>query len=339
MILGVVEEAVSLGASRRAASRAVGLDPRTLERWRAQGIGDDNRAGPQSAPENSLTPQERAQILAVANSKEFRDMSPQQIVPILAERGKYLASESSFYRVLRAEGQMARRDAARAPQKRHKPPELVATGPNQVWSWDITYLRSPVRGSFFYLYVVLDVWSRKIVGAAVHESESGEHASELIEDACRREGVRRDQLTLHSDNGSPMKGATLLATLQQLGVMPTFSRPSVKDDNPYSEALFRTVKYRPGFPRRAFKGLAHAQEWVADFIRWYNTEHRHSAIRFVTPAQRHAGQDRAILRKRVAVYRRARANNPSRWSGRTRNWSHVSTVKLNPEPAQQAVAA
>lgn len=178
-----------------------------------------------------------------------------------------------------------------------KPRALVATGPNQVYTWDITYLPTQVKGVFLYLYLVMDIYSRKIVGWQVHEEERSALAADLMTDICEREGIRRDQVTLHSDNGSPMKGATMLATLQQLVIMPSFSRPSVSNDNPYSESLFRTLKYRPNYPGKPFADVRSARSWVEGFIGWYNHEHRHSAIKFVTPAQRHCGEDSSILAK------------------------------------------
>jgi len=267
--------------------------------------------------------------MAVVNSPEFRDASPKQIVPTLADRGVYLASESTIYRLLRARGLMRHRGASRPPQARASR-QHVARGPNQVWSWDITYLRSPVRGAFYYLYLVEDVWSRRIVAWAIHERESHELAAELIQRACRDERCRAG-LILHSDNGAPMKGATMLATLQRLGVVPSFSRPGVSDDNPFSEALFRTLKYCPRFPSKPFPGLIAARAWVDGFVGWYNTEHLHSAIRFTTPAARHSGRDVAQLLARHAVYQMARRRHPHRWSGPTRNWSRIETVVLNPD--------
>jgi putative transposase len=331
VILGLIDEAVAAGARQRRACEELGLDPRTVQRWKRQGIGTDGRAGPKQPPPNKLTPAERAKVLAVANAPEHRDLCPGQIVPRLADLGEYLASESTFYRILRDAEQVKHREPSRAPVGRYRPDEHVATGPNQVWSWDITYLKSPVRGIFFYLYLVVDVWSRKIVGFTVEEEDSAEHAKAMIVEACAREGVRRDQLVLHSDNGGPMKGATLLATLQLLGVITSFSRPSVSNDNPYSEALFRTAKYRPEFPRRPFGSLQEARRWVAWFVGWYNTEHRHSAIRFVTPEERHSGGDVEILRKRAAVYQAARNRHPERWTRNTRDWTPVDVVVLNPE--------
>lgn len=188
----------------------------------------------------------------------FRDLAPSQIVPILADAGVYLASESSFYRILREAKLLSHRGRA-AVATHQRPTERVANGANQVWSWDITYLKSPVKGQFYYLYLVVDVWSRKIVGWAVHEVDSSDLAAALVREAVIREGVAPEALVLHSDNGGPMKGATMLATLQWLGVVPSFSRPRVYDDNPYSEALFRTVKYRPEYPQQPFVSLEDAR--------------------------------------------------------------------------------
>lgn len=339
MILGLVDEASVAGARQGPACEVLGLDPRTIQRWKAQSIGEDLRAGPKDVPGNKLSEAERAQVLQIANAPEHRDLSPKQIVPLLADQGIYVASEATFYRVLRAEDLVKHREPSRPPTARHRPAEHVATGPNQVWSWDITYLKSPVRGSFFYLYAATDVWSRKLVGWAVHDRESGELAREMISAACAAEGVHQDQLVLHSDNGGPMKGATLLTTLQALGVIPSFSRPRVSDDNPYSEALFRTMKYRPEFPRRAFVSLEEARRWVAGFVRWYNHKHQHSGIRFVTPAVRHAGKDVEVLANRRAVYEEARARHPERWSRGVRNWTPIQEVVLNPEAVQAASEA
>lgn len=329
MILGLVDQAVREGARQEKACALLGLDSRTLQRWRNQGVGDDLRAGPKTAPKNQLTPPERQQILALANRPEHRDQSPKQIVPRLADQGRYLASESSFYRVLRAAGQVHHRERSR-PAVHSRPRELAATGPNQVWTWDITYLRSSVKGVSFYLYLVLDLFSRKIVGWEVHPSESAEYAGDLIAGTCRREGVPRDQVALHQDNGAPMKCGTFLALLQWLGVATSFSRPGVSDDNPFVEALFRTLKYRPEYPDRPFASLEAARDFIARFVHWYNTQHLHSNLRFVTPAARHAGQDPAILARRARVYEQARARRPERWSRSTRNWSPVERVVLNP---------
>jgi transposase InsO family protein len=182
---------------------------------------------------------------------------------------------------------------------------------------------------------VVDLYSRKVVGWQVHDHESAEAASALVTEACLVEAVCRDQLVLHADNGAPMKGETLLVTLQSLGVMPSFSRPSVSADNPFSEALFRTLKYRPWYPERPFASLAEARAWVEQFVGCYNNEHHHSAIRFLTPAQRHRGEDPVLLAQRHAVDQTARAKNPTRWSRHTRDWTPVGSVWLNPPNRQR----
>jgi len=323
------------GARQSKVCELIGLDPGTVRSWLKQGVGDDGRAGPKHPPKNKIPAEERAEVLRVVNSPDYRDLSPKQIVPLLADQGWYLASESTIYRFLHEKNQLKHRSASK-PAKRSKPRELVATGPNQVWSWDITYMRSPIRGSFYYSYMILDVFSRKVVGEAVHEVESQEFAIALIQAACDAEGVDYHELSIHSDNGSPMKGATMVATMEKLGIMQSFSRPSVSNDNPYSESLFRTAKYRPEYPSGAFASIEAARAWMDWFVQWYNHVHLHSAIGFVTPADRHAGLDRAILSKRHDVYLKARERHPERWSRSTRDWSRVETVRLNPNLDQAA---
>jgi hypothetical protein len=196
---------------------------------------------------------------------------------------------------------------------------------------DITYLNSAIRGDYYYLYLVEDVFSRMIVGWTIEEVESADHGARLIDRICQEQGIAKGQLTLHSDNGGPMTGATMVATLERLGVIPSLSRPAVSDDNPYSESLFKTLKYRPSYPDSAFSSIDEARQWVRRFVQWYNTEHLHSAIRFVTPSSRHLRLDSAILAKRAAVYEQAQRQHPLRWSGPTRNWSPITEVLLNPK--------
>jgi len=334
MIGQLIKEATHSGARLEAALDVVGLSIRTFQRWKLQEDGADRRRGPGTDPSNKLAPAERQNIIEIANSPAFRDISPKQIVPQLADQGTYVASESSFYRVLRDEDQITHREPSR-PATSRKTKEHVATGPCQVWSWDITYLKSPILGQFFYLYMIMDVWSRKIVASTVFLKESNDYSARLFLKACLRLGINPAGLVLHSDNGGPMKGATMLATLQRLGVVPSFSRPQVSDDNPYSEALFRTMKYRPGYPSRPFSSLAAAQTWIDGFVDWYNTEHLHSGIRFVTPDDRHFGREVAILANRREIYEKARQQNPNRWSKNIRNWEPVETVYLNPEPTAE----
>lgn len=265
-------------------------------------------------------------------SPEHAGWSPKQLVPKLADEGIYLASESTMYRLRRADKSsvcgpsMARVHVTRATTVHH------ATKPNQVWSWDITYLPTTIRGSYLYLYLVIDVWSRRIVAWRVHKREAADLAATMIKETCAEANIDSNGLILHSDNGKPMRGSTMLATLQWLGIVPSFSRPHVSDDNPYSEALFRTLKHSPAYPQLPFADLAAAQHWVSQFVAWYNAEHRHSAIRFVTPDERHRGDDRPILAQRAALYERARRAKPARWSRATRNWSPIENVVLNPKP-------
>lgn len=337
-LLSFFTEAVTAGARTFKAAAVMGLSLRTLQRWQQpETVSVDRRTLRQPSPSHKLSDAERAQVLAIANSAEFKDRPPPQIVPILAERGEYIASESSFYRILRAENQLAHRHASRQPSSRSKPKALRATAPNQLYSWDITYLATQVKGQFFYLYLFMDIFSRKIVGWQVYHEESSQNAADLILDICQREQIQREQLILHSDNGSPMKGATMLATLQKLGVVPSLSRPAVSNDNPYSESLFKKLKYCPQYTSQPFSDMAAARQWVADFVHWYNFEHRHSSIQFATPAQRHNGEDRAILQQRQAAYTAARARNPARWRKNTRNWDWQAEVFLNPDKPTEKV--
>ncbi len=315
------------GCTIEKACMTIGISVRTYERWRKDPSGD-KRKGPLMVPANKFPESDRKNILTTANCAEYRDKYPSQIVPLLADKGVYLASEATFYRILKQEGLNTHRSRSKLAS-RSRPEEIVATAPNQLWSWDITYLKSDINGLFFFLYLVMDIYSRKIVGFAVHETQTSENAAEMIDKICEREGIQRKQITLHSDNGKPMKGATMLATLQRLGVIPSFSRPSVSDDNPYSESLFKTLKYSPKYPSKPFESTDSASAWVEAFVTWYNEEHLHSGIRFVTPASRHRGEDVAQLAKRKEVYTDAKLRMPARWSGVTRNWNYIEKVFLN----------
>ena len=341
MAIELIAEAVTAGARRGKACAVLEIDVRTLQRWqkalreKAELADQRKAAAAERTPANKLSDAEREQILTLCSQPQYQSLPPSQIVPRLADEGTYVASESSFYRVLRDADQVNRRGRAQAPRTVVKPQGYLATGPNQVWSWDITFLAASIRGAFYRLYMVEDIFSRKIVGWEVHEEESADHAGVLIRKACLAEGIHEAGLVLHSDNGGPMKGATMLATLQALGVVPSFSRPSVSDDNPYSESLFRTLKYCPAYPNKPFESLEAARRWVHRFVQWYNHEHRHSAIRYVTPNQRHGGQEHRLLKQREAVYEAAKQHNPARWSGKTRNWKPVAEVWLNPPTEHQ----
>ncbi len=339
LVTTLIEEAVGNGCRRAMACGMLDISVRTYQRWARDGGASsiDGRKGAQrGAPANKLSTDERAEILAVANSEEFASLPPSQIVPTLVDRGQYLASESTIYRILKAESQQHHRGRARKPSKRVVTSHC-ATEPNRLWSWDITWMPVSVKGRYFYWYMVLDVFSRKIVGHEVHEAESAEMAALLMRKASLAEGLAGRSVVLHSDNGSSMKGATMLATLEKLGVVPSFSRPRVSNDNAYAEALFRTCKYRPNYPRKPFDTVEEARVWTLEFVQWYNNRHKHSGLKFVTPAQRHGGQAQAILRHREQVYEAAKQRCPERWSGATRNWKLKDEVWLNPERSQPEI--
>ena len=324
------------GARLHKACEVAGIDVRTLQRWKAgDGLvcGDGRPEATRPEPAHALTPQERQRLLEVANEPRFADMPPARIVPALADEGVYLASESSFQRVLRASGQMQHRGRAQPPRKSRPPTTHVATAPRELWCWDMTFLPAQVLGRWFYLYLIMDVYSRKIVGFEVHDRDDAVHAAQLVKRTALAEGIHAmaDKPVLHGDNGSTLKATTVLAMLHWLKIKPSYSRPRVSDDNAFVESLFRTAKYRPEFPDRGFADLDAARAWAARFVRWYNHEHKHSAIRYVSPAQRHDGRDQAILAERHAVYLQARQRHPRRWSGASRNWTPITVVTLNPE--------
>lgn len=316
----------------------MGLNERTFKRWRAQGnqVTADKR--PEAAPvaqPHQLTAAEEEAILITCNLREYQSLPPSQIVPSLADKGVYIASEASFYRVLKKHRQLNHRGRAQPRQTIPEPTTFTATGPNQVYTWDISYCPSTVKGHHWYLYLILDVYSRKIVAWEVHESESGEHAKALVERALIREGCWHNPPVLHSDNGAPMTSYTLKSRLAELGMLMSHSRPRVSNDNPYSESLFRTVKYCPKWPSKGFASLEALREWMLDFEHAYNEQHLHSAINFVTPASRHRGEDYMLLTQRKTVYERAKCRNPRRWSGETRNCTAVGEVSLNPGKVQE----
>ena len=324
------------GARLRLACETVGIDVRTLQRWKAkEGLikGDGRPSAVHRTPKHALSLEERAELLRVANEPRFADVPPARIVPMLADEGVYLASESSFARVLREQGQSSHRGRAKAPRATRPPTTHIATAPRQVWCWDMTFLPAWVLGRWFHLYLILDLYSRKIVGWEVHDTDDANHAAHLVRRTALSEEIVTlvEKPVLHGDNGSTLKATTVLAMLNWLGISPSYSRPRVSDDNPYAESLFRTAKYRPEFPASGFESLEAARAWAADFVHWYNVDHKHSGIRYVSPDQRHTGADRAILEARHALYLEARQRHPARWSRNTRNWSPIRAVTLNPE--------
>ena len=325
-VLKLISQACKSGARKSKAAKLLRLTIRTIQRWMNNGL-TDRRKGSGAVPGTKLSDHEKTQITKVLGSPDFADSNPNQIVPKLADQGIYLGSESTMYRILRELKMNMHRQSSQSAKK-HSPEPLTANNSNQLRSWDITYLPSTVKGRFFYLYMVMDLYSRKAVACQVYEYESGDLAAELITDACIREKIPKKQITLHSDNGSPMKSAAVLAKLHDLGVMPSFSRPGVSNDNPFSESLFRTLKYRPEYPEKPFETIFDAREWANRFIHWYNKEHLHSSICFVTPEAGHTGEDIKILAKRRDVYLKAKLKNPERWSGQIRNWNPYTEVIL-----------
>ena len=333
----LIDEARSAGARLKPCCQVMGITARTYQRWTQDGqVRSDGR--PQAVralPSHALTAEERAAVLTVCNTRENASRPPGQIVPALADEGVYLASESTFYRILRDEDQQHHRGRARKPSVAKPPVTHCATAPNTVWCWDITWLPAAVRGRFFFLYLIMDLYSRKIVGWEVHENESAVHSSDLVQKTVWKEGCTGHPLVLHGDNGSVIKGQTVQVMLGKLGITASFSRPRVSDDNAFIESLFRTCKYVPDFPKAGFASLEEARDWVLAFVAWYNHQHKHRGINYVTPDERHTGQDVAILARRHEVYSQARERHPQRWSGDTRNWSPTGAVWLNPEKENQ----
>lgn len=332
----LIDEAVVAGARRHKACEELGVSVRTVQRWTQDGgvCGDGRPDAVRPVPANKLSDAERAAVLALCNEPRYASVPPTQIVPREADEGRYTCSERSMYRILHEHDAQHHRGRAKAPGHRGDARSHLASRPNEVWCWDCTWLPGPVRGSFMYLYAIMDVFSRKVVAWEVYDHESGEHASLLVKQAVLREGTLDQPLVLHADNGSPQKSATLRATLEALGIIASYSRPRVSNDNAYIESLFRTGKYRPGYPVNGFDDIDAAREWVGKLFRWYNHEHRHSAIRFVTPTERHDGREHDILSQRQAVYAAARKRHPQRWKNATRNWAPVGPVWLN-KPADR----
>jgi len=307
---------------------AIGISLRTIQRWRRFPEKNDQRKGPTKS-HRKFSEIEENRIFETVNSKEFFDLPVSQIVPRLADRGIYIGSEATIYRLLKKSNMLTHRSRATKP-KRKAELKYIATKPNEIWSWDITFMNSPVRGQHFKLYMFEDIFSRKIVGTAVHESETDLLAAELVQDCFKSEGITGENLRIHSDNGRPMRGSIMLYTLQRLGAIPSFSRPSVSNDNAFSEALFKTMKYCPKYPYRPFRDIEACRAWVESFVDWYNNVHLHSGIGYVTPNQRHLGQDQKILNQRREVYDLAKTENPHRWSKKIRLWKDGGQTMLNP---------
>ncbi len=331
-IINIITRASEAGITIPKACSHLDISKKSYYRWKRY-IKEDQRKGPKNV-RNKLSEEEKQKIINCACSPEFRDLPPSQIVPKLLDKEMYYASESTFYRVLKQNKLAVNRNKTKARrEKLSTKPVLIAFKPNQIWSWDITYLKTNINGKFYYLYLFMDIFSRYIIAGQAFESESGELSSELLTKALKTQKISRNQIVLHSDNGSPMKSICMKATLVRMGVMPSYSRPSVSNDNPFSEALFKTMKYVPKFPfKEGFKSLEEANAWVVNFIQWYNNEHQHSGISFCTPKQRHTEEDKIILEKRHYLMQKKKAENPIRWIQRkTKNCEYINEVYINKE--------
>jgi len=277
--------------------------------YRSQEFSESRRT--KSKHPRALAVEEKREVLGVLNEERFCDQAPAEIYATLLDQGKYLCSERTMYRIL-AENRQVRERREQLRHPRYAAPELLATRPNEVWSWDITKLLGPAKWTYFYLYVILDIFSRYVVGWMVAYRESAELAQRLIQETLRRQGIEPGELTLHADRGSSMTSKPVAFLLAELGVTKTHSRPHVSNDNPYSESQFKTMKYRPEFPER-FGSYPDARGFCEGFFRWYHHEHHHSGLGFLTPFEVHFGQAKQLREKRVLVLRDAYERNPERF--------------------------
>jgi putative transposase len=340
MIQTAAELAVSHGVA--AACRALVVPRSTLYRARpATSVPESAAPKPEpavrAASSRALSPAEQAQVRELLNSERFQDLAPREVYAELLDQERYLCSISTMYRILAQHAEVReRRNQLRHPAY-HKP-ELLATGPNQVWSWDITKLRSPSKGVYYYLYVIIDIYSRYVVGWLIAEVEAAELAEQLIAETCAKQGVQRAHLTIHADNGSPMIAKSVAILLADLGVAKSHSRPHVSDDNPYSEAQFKTLKYRPDYPER-FGSLADARSWSRSFFAWYNDQHHHTGLGLLTPAVVHTGRAEVVRQKRQTVLQHAFQAHPERFThGLPRPARLPAAAWINPPKSTTAEA-
>ena len=300
-------EQLAESVSVSAACQALGVPRSSLYRARQP----KKARQPRPTPERALSQEEKVQVRQVLNSERFQDSAPRQVYATLLDEGEYLCHWRTMYRILDEHGEVReRRNQLQHPT--YAKPELLATGPNQLWSWDITKLKGPAKWTYYYLYVILDVFSRYVVGWMVAEREAASLAEKLIAQTCVKQGIESDQLTLHADRGSSMRSKSVAQLLADLGITKTHSRPYTANDNPYSESQFKTMKYRPDFPE-CFDSVADARSWAREFFRWYNHDHRHSGLGLMTPATVHHGQAEAVRQQRQQVLLVAYAAHPERF--------------------------
>lgn len=309
-----MDATVSLGkiVGKKAACTAMSIPRATL--YRHQGNRTIIDVCQRPSPPLALSPEERQAILDVAHEERFWDTTPYQMYATLLDEGRYLGSVRTIYRVLSANNEVKER-RKQVSRPRYQKPELLAVAPNQVWSWDITKLKGPEKWNYFHLYVIMDIFSRYVVGWMVAHRESAVLAKRLIKETCKKQQIQERQLTLHADRGSSMKSKLVAHLLADLGVTKTHNRPHVSNDNPYSESQFKTLKYSPGFPER-FGSIQHAREFCQGFFAWYNTIHKHSGIGLLTPEQVHYGQAQKILKQRAVVLGSAFKDHEKRFKGK-----------------------
>lgn len=322
----LIEEAKDAGARIFKACEVLDISLRTFKRWKSGSTQDLRKGAAKSVPKK-LTEKERQAIIDVCCKKDYQDLTPYEIQVILLDAKIYLGSVSTFYRILRERDLVHFRGNTRKGTASHRPPERVATGPNQVWAWDITYLKSSIAGIYFFMYTIIDIWSKKIVGWHVDISESYLISEQLFQRVMKQHNL--SEVFLHSDNGNPMKAGTMLMTLYKLGIVPSYSRPRVSNDNAFIESFFKTLKYMKSYPK-CFNSIQDAQYWIVDFLAWYNDRHLHSSIGYVTPNQKHTGQANKIIADRNTVKRQAYMANKIRWSGPVAEIPNPQVIVLNP---------
>jgi len=304
-----VAEAIAQGISERRTCKYLELNRKTIQNWRKNGIQDKRKGSVRFVP-HKLTEIEEQAFYNAAMKSRFADRTPEQIVATLAEEGLYYGSPSTLYRILRKRKLLKHRASTKKPVKSNKAVSVYVTAPNQVWAWDITWLKTDVVGLFKYAYTIIDLYDRSIVGWAIEDSESDTHARRLFERVIRTLAIVPQ--FIHADNGGPMRGVSLAAFLDSLCITRSYSRPRCSNDNAFIESWHKTLKYTPRYPGY-FTSLEHARTWYADFVHWYNHEHQHSALGYVTPNQRRTGEASAIYAKRNQTMLMAQQKNPSRW--------------------------
>jgi len=328
-------EELSCEMSVSDACNAMGLPRSTFYRLTSYPFKKSSgESGSTQESSRGLDKEEQEQVRAILNSERFVDCSPYVVYATLLDEGIYLCSISTMYRILRANGEVReRRNQRKLPS--YRKPELLATKPNMLWSWDISWIKGPVPGKYYYIYVILDVFSRYIVAWTIAEVESADLAQELIDFACQKQDIQSGDLTLHSDRGPAMRSIPVAHLLEQLGVAKSHSRPYVSDDNPYSEAQFKTMKYRSDYPNR-FDSIDQARSWTRNFIQWYNFEHLHSGIGLITPAALHVGQAQQIFEQRQLTLDAAYQNHPERFiNGKPQPPAIPTAVWINKPPNNQ----